>query len=52
MFDQYAPFIVGSYAACVAIIGGLGLYLILDHRAQKKALTDIEARSPRRSGGV
>ncbi|TVR07967.1 MAG: heme exporter protein CcmD [Salinarimonadaceae bacterium] len=52
MFDQYAPFIIGSYAACIAIIGGLALYMIADHRAQKRALSEIEARSPRRGGGA
>lgn len=52
MFDQYAPFIIGSYAACILVIGGLALYLIADHRAQRKALAEIEARSPRRGGGA
>jgi heme exporter protein D len=44
MFDQYAPFIIGSYAAAILIIGGLGLQMILDNRAQKRALAELETR--------
>jgi heme exporter protein D len=44
MFDQYAPFIIGSYAAVVLIIGGLALQMILDNRAQKRALAELETR--------
>jgi heme exporter protein D len=44
MFEQYAPFIIGSYAAVILIIGGLGLQMILDNRAQKRALADLETR--------
>ncbi|KPQ09385.1 MAG: ABC-type heme export system membrane stabilizing component CcmD [Saliniramus fredricksonii] len=49
MFDQYAPFIIASYAAFVAIIGGLGLYLVIDQRLQKRALAELETRQPKRS---
>jgi heme exporter protein D len=44
MFDQYAPFIIGSYAAVILIIGGLALQMILDNRAQKRALAELETR--------
>jgi heme exporter protein D len=44
MFEQYAPFIIGSYAAAILIIGGLGLAMIIDHRVQKRALADLEER--------
>lgn len=44
MFDQYAPFIIGSYAAVILIIGGLALQMILDNRAQKRALAELEMR--------
>jgi heme exporter protein CcmD len=49
MFDQYAPFIIASYAAFIAIIGGLGLYLVIDQRWQKRSLAELEARQPKRS---
>ncbi|MCC5978436.1 MAG: heme exporter protein CcmD [Salinarimonas sp.] len=48
MFDQYAPFIIGSYAAFVAIIGGLGLYLLIDQRIQRRQLAEHETRRPQR----
>jgi heme exporter protein D len=44
MFEQYAPFIIGSYAAVILIIGGLGVQMILDNRAQKRALAELEMR--------
>lgn len=44
MFEQYAPFIIGSYAAVILIIGGLGLQMVLDSRAQKRALAELEER--------
>jgi heme exporter protein D len=44
MFEQYAPFIIGSYAAVILIIGGLGLQMIFDNRAQKRALAELESR--------
>jgi len=44
MFEQYAPFIIGSYAAVILIIGGLGVQMIIDHRSQKRALAELEAR--------
>ncbi|HSP26257.1 MAG TPA: heme exporter protein CcmD [Saliniramus sp.] len=44
MFEQYAPFIIGSYAAVVLIIGGLGLQMVIDNRAQKRALAELETR--------
>ncbi len=49
MFDQYAPFIIASYAAFTLIVGGLGLYLIIDQRIQKRQLAEQEARRSRRS---
>jgi len=48
MFDQYAPFIIGSYAAAILIIGGLGVGMILDNRAQKRALAELETRGAAR----
>jgi heme exporter protein D len=53
MFEQYAPFIIGSYAAVILIIGGLALQMILDNRAQKRALAELETRGvARRSAAV
>jgi heme exporter protein D len=52
MFEQYAPFIIGSYAAVILIIGGLGLQMILDNRAQKRALAELETRGVARSSAA
>jgi heme exporter protein D len=41
---EHAGFIVTSYAVTLAIVGGLILRAILDHRAQAKALEELEAR--------
>jgi heme exporter protein D len=54
MLDPHAPFIIASYAATVLVIGGLILRLVLDQRAQKRALAELETRGAgrgRRGGG-
>ncbi|SEG82238.1 heme exporter protein CcmD [Bosea lathyri] len=49
----HAGFILASYAAVVAILGGLILSIALDHRAQKRALAALEKRGAgRRSDRV
>lgn len=40
----HAGFILASYAAVAIVLGGLMLAVILDHRAQKRALADLEQR--------
>jgi heme exporter protein D len=40
----HAGFILASYAAVAVVLGGLVLATILDHRAQKRALADLEQR--------
>lgn len=44
MLDPHAPFIIASYATTVLVIGGLIARLVLDHRAQKRALAELESR--------
>jgi heme exporter protein D len=44
MLDPHAPFIIASYATTVLVIGGLIARLVLDQRAQKRALEDLESR--------
>ncbi len=41
-------FIVGAYAIFAAVVLGLILWVVSDHRAQRKALADLEARGIRR----
>lgn len=44
----HATFIVISYAATAAVIGGLIAWLVADGRRQRSALTDLETRGVRR----
>jgi heme exporter protein D len=39
----HAAFIVASYAAAAAVVGGLIAWVLLDFRAQKHALGDLDA---------
>ncbi|MFG1399428.1 heme exporter protein CcmD [Roseixanthobacter pseudopolyaromaticivorans] len=45
---QHALFIYASYGAAALGLGVLTLWLVLDYRAQAKALADLEARGVRR----
>lgn len=40
----HAGFILASYGAVAIVLGGLMLAVILDHRAQKRALAELEQR--------
>jgi heme exporter protein D len=49
----HAGFILASYGVVAIILGGLTLRILLDHRAQKRALDALEQRGiGRRSGGA
>ena len=41
-------FIAGSYAVTALVIGALVLRAVLDHRAQIRALAELESRGARR----
>jgi heme exporter protein D len=41
---SHLPFIVGSYAAAFVIVAGLIGWVMLDFRAQRRALADLERR--------
>ena len=47
----HAGFILASYAAVVLVLGGLILTIVLDHRAQKRALAALEQRGAGRRSG-
>jgi heme exporter protein D len=40
----YAGFIVAAYAAALVVIVSLIGWIVLDHRAQRRTLADLEAR--------
>ena len=44
----HAFFIIAAYAATAVIVGGLILGAVLDHRAQLRALAELEGRGVRR----
>jgi heme exporter protein D len=41
---EHMPFIVGSYAAAAAVVAVLIGWVMIDFRAQKHALTELETR--------
>lgn len=44
----HAAFILVSYAAVGAVVGGLIVWLVIDGKRQSAALKDLEARGVRR----
>ena len=44
----HTAFIVAAYAVAGAVIGGLIAWVMLDYRAQKRALADLEKLGIRR----
>ncbi|MFA6965839.1 heme exporter protein CcmD [Bosea sp. (in: a-proteobacteria)] len=47
----HAGFILASYAAVAIVLGWLTLAILLDHRAQKRALAALEQRGAGRRPG-
>ncbi len=41
---QHAGYILASYAVTALVVAGLILRAVLDQRAQRRALSDLEAR--------
>ncbi|HEV2000860.1 MAG TPA: heme exporter protein CcmD [Xanthobacteraceae bacterium] len=46
----HAGFIVAAYATAVVVIGALVAWVVLDHRAQARALAELEAKGGGRPG--
>jgi heme exporter protein D len=46
--DPHTGFIVAAYGATALVVGALIARAVLDHRAQTKILSDLEARGARR----
>jgi heme exporter protein D len=44
----HAGFIAAAYLATFAVLAGLVAWILLDGRAQRRRLTDLEARGIRR----
>jgi heme exporter protein D len=47
----HAAFIVSAYVAAAVVIGALIAWVLLDHRAQRRKLADLEARGVTRRSG-
>jgi heme exporter protein D len=47
----HADFIILAYGVAVAVVGGLIAWVLLDYRAQKIVLADLEARGVTRRQG-
>ena len=49
----HAAFILAAYAATIVVVAGLVAWVILDFRAQKRVLGDLEAHGvTRRSAAI
>jgi len=46
----HAGFIVAAYATAAIVIGALAAWVALDHRAQMRALAELEAKGGGRPG--
>jgi heme exporter protein D len=51
MLGPYSAFIVGAYAAAALVVGALIGWVLIDHRAQRRILDDLEARGVTRRSG-
>jgi heme exporter protein D len=49
---NHLPFIVGSYAAAFVVIAGLIAWVLLDFRAQRRALATLEMRGVTRRSAL
>ena len=45
---SHAGFIAAAYVATAAVLAGLLLWIVIDGRAQRRRLADLEARGIRR----
>jgi len=48
----HAAFILAAYAAAIAVVAGLIAWVMLDFRAQKRVLGDLEAHGVTRRSAV
>lgn len=48
MFGAHAPYIFGAYGVALIVFAMLAAWVVLDHRTQKRALADLEARGIKR----
>jgi heme exporter protein D len=52
MLGPHAGFILAAYLAAAVILGGLAAAILLDRRAQRRALAALEERGVGRRGGA
>lgn len=52
MLGPHAGFILAAYLAAAVILGGLAVAILLDRRAQRRALAALEERGAGRRGGA
>ena len=48
---QHAGFIVAAYGGAVLVLASLIAWIVIDFRAQKRALSELELRGVRRPSG-
>ena len=47
----HAVFIMAAYLAALIVIGALTVWVVIDHRTQKRRLDELEARGVTRRSG-
>ncbi len=52
VLGPHAGFILAAYLAAAVILGGLAVAILLDRRAQRRALAALEERGAGRRGGA
>ena len=53
MLGPHAVFIIAAYVATILVVGGLIAWVMVDFRAQKRVLGDLEAHGvTRRSAAI
>jgi heme exporter protein D len=48
----HASFILAAYAVALIIVATLVVWVVLDHRAQRRLLSDLEKRGATRRSGL
>ncbi len=44
----HAPFIIGAYVGATIVVAALTLWILVDHRMQRRTLADMEAKGVKR----
>jgi heme exporter protein D len=49
--DPHTGFIVAAYLVAALVVAALAIWVVIDHRIQRRALAELEARGAKRRSG-